>query len=129
MAKAESRGISWEGQILEVWDPHRDPEQIILSSFPNFPSYYWGCTALVPPRIRHWEAGDAEGLVPVLSIDSVATLFKIQIKRNQGDSNVLEQGLSPLSAAFPVSSTVLPEAPVLNTGLPCEAVHIQTHAL
>lgn len=51
MAKAESRGISWEGQILEVWNPHRDPEQIILSSFPNFPSYYWGCTALVPPRI------------------------------------------------------------------------------
>ena len=90
MAKVEGGGMSWEGQILGVWDPHRDPE--LISQLPILLLGLHGVGSLLD-SLGHWEAGNAETLVPVLSIDSVGTLFKIWIKINQHDSNVLEQRL------------------------------------
>lgn len=86
--------MSWVGQILRVWDPYRDPEQIKPELISQFPILLLWLHAAVPPpdSLGHWEAEDTEALVPVLSIDSVGALFKIWIQRNQGD-NVLEQRL------------------------------------
>lgn len=109
---------SWESGILAG-----NPE--LIPQFPILPLGLQGAGSLLD-SLGNQEAGVVEALVPVFSKKSVGTLFKIWMKRNQGDSNVLEQGLQPVSAASLVSPPTLLEAPVSSTGLPCGTAYTET---
>lgn len=86
---------------MRVWNPYRDPEQIKPDLTSQFPTLLWWLRGAAPPpdSLGHWEAEDAEALIPVLSIDSVGALFKVWFKINQGD-NILEQVLHRLFSSL-----------------------------